>query len=43
MSFGKLDALVAYFKRSGAMGYRDNGLIRQSAQVLQNAPFRIGI
>lgn len=43
MSFGKLDALVAHFKRSGTMGYRDNGLVRQSAQVLQNAPFRIGI
>lgn len=43
MSFGKLDALVAHFKRCRTMGYRDNGLVRQSAQVLQNAPFRIGV
>ena len=43
MSFGKLDALVAHFKRCRTMGYRDNGLVRQSAQVLQNTPFRIGV
>ncbi len=43
MSFGKLDALVAHFKRCRTMGYRDNGLVRQSAQVLQNVPFRIGV
>ena len=34
MSFVKLDALVTHFKRCRTMGYRDNGLVRQSAQVL---------
>ena len=43
MSFGKLDALVAHFKRCRTMGYRDNGLVRQGAQVLQNVPFRIWV